>query len=75
MYVGVECGQRWWRPRSWRRQGVGPFWWRPLIERVPPEGYTAVSGWCPPMNGTRVRVGTAVGPIMFLRGQRPKDDA
>jgi len=21
-YLGVECGQRWWRPRSWRGPGL-----------------------------------------------------
>ena len=61
MRICIECGQRWWRLSSWRRHGKGPHWWRPLIKRMPPiagSGYLAAKD---------IRIGTAVGPIMFLR--------
>ncbi len=51
VHVGVECGQRWWRPRSWFPCSY-PYdhWWR---RKMP---------WYRPFPG-----GFAVGPIMAWR--------
>lgn len=58
--IGVECGQRWYRPRSWRPYTLGRDKETGKLVKI----FTFFRRW----KTRRGTEGFAVGPLMFWRG-------